>query len=401
MRQAATKSGRWPTTGLLALTLGGGALALAGATLALGLARLDTDDPPVLSAESGRSEREAAASDARSLLLREPLSARAYSRLGQLSAIDGDYGHGDLLMQAAARRSLRDAPSQVWIFARALGRGDQIAAAQAFDVLMRRRPDLFDAVAPAAIAALDQGPDFRSAMAERLALEPVWRRRFLAAYVQNAAAPQHAYDVLQRLRPTQAPPSDAEMRSYIDRLLSERAYVAAYVAWVQHHSVDGAADGGVSDGGFEEGPTLPPFGWTLRAGDGAAAQRGTAADGAGWVLQASAAGGLARRTLAEQMMVLAPGAYQLSGRAWTRAGDPESRFVWSVRCVGGAELASMPEGRSSPGRWRTFAVDLKIPTTGCEAQTLALQARPGASLALAEVDYDQLVVTRKRLDHEG
>lgn len=394
MGQAGT-SRRRPGAGLLVLTLGGGALALAGTTVALGLARLDAEEPPVLSAQSGESARAAAAADARNLLLREPLSARAYSRLGQISILNGDKDQADLLMQAAARRSLRDGPSQVWIFARALERGDHKAAAQAFDILMRRRPDLFDTLAPAAMAALDQSPDARAAMAERLALEPAWRRRLLAAYVQKAATAQHAYDVLQQLRRTPAPPSDAEMRSYIDRLLGERAYVAAYVAWAQHHSLQDAADDGVSDGGFEAEPALPPFGWTFKVADGAATQRGPAADGRGWVLQASAAGGLSRRTLAEQMMVLSPGVYQLSGRAWTRAGDPESRFVWSIRCVGGAERASMTEGRSSPGRWRTFAVDLEIPATGCDAQMLALQARPGASLAPVEVDYDQLAVARK------
>nr|WP_313633958.1 hypothetical protein [Brevundimonas naejangsanensis] len=379
----------------MALTLGVGALALAGTTVALGLARLNAEEPPVLSAQSGKGERTAAAADARSVLLREPLSARAYSRLGQISVLDGDTGEADLLMQAAARRSLRDGPSQVWIFARALERGDHKAAAQAFDILMRRRPDLFDALAPAAMAALDQNPNARTAMAERLALEPAWRGRFLGAYVQKAATAQHAYDVLQQLRRAPASPSDAEMRSYIDRLLAERAYVAAYVAWAQHHSLQDATDDGVSDGGFEEEPALPPFGWTFKVGDGAAAQRGPATNGAGWVLQASVAGGLSRRTLAQQMMVLSPGVYQLSGRAWTRAGDAESRFVWSIRCVGGAERASMTEGRSSPGRWRTFVVDFEIPATGCDAQTLALQARPGASLAPAEVDYDQLVVARK------
>jgi hypothetical protein len=39
-------------------------------------------------------------------------------------------------------------------------------------------------------------------------------------------------------------------------------------------------------------------------------------------------------------------------------------------------------------------VALEIPSD-CPAQVLSLETRPGAGLAQAEVDYDQLVVARK------
>lgn len=383
----------------LAAGLSAGMLALVSATTNFGLKRLQADDLPVLSFEGPEAVWDLDASKARALLLREPLAARAFSRLGQVSALKGEAAEADVLMEAAARRSLRDAPSQTWILVRALERGDDVAAVTAFDVLMRRRPDLFDILSPIIIHALDQRSAARAAMADRLALAPTWRTRFLAAYSRTAANPQNAHALLQALRASAVPPIDAEMRGYIDRLLRERAYVAAYVAWIQHQAPGGVepamADGGIAGGDFEAESGLPPFGWTFSAGDGAAAQRGQAADGAGWVLQARAAGGLSRRTLAEQMLVLAPGAYHLSGRAMVRTGDPEGRFVWSLRCVEGVELASIAEGDASPGRWSVFAADVRIPTAGCPAQKLMLQARPGVSLALTEVDYDQLVVVRK------
>src|SRR5690606_32837603 len=99
---------------------------------------------------------DAAAAEARRTLRTEPLSARAFSRLGQVAALKGDEAEADLMMAAAARRSLRDAPSQSWILARALERGDDRTAFAAFDVLMRRRSDLFAAFAPAVFGELER-----------------------------------------------------------------------------------------------------------------------------------------------------------------------------------------------------------------------------------------------------
>jgi hypothetical protein len=398
MQASAPFRGRNPRTTRLAFGLCAAGAVLAWAVLSQGLDRVRPSGPPSLSIEQPEAAWDTAAAEARRLLLKEPLSARAFSRLGQVSALKGDVAHADLMMEAAARRSLRDAPSQSWIFARALERGDEPAAMAAFDVLMRRRPDLFDAMVPAVLDLLERQPDARAALAARLALSPAWRPRFMTAYSRQAGNPQEVHAVLQALRETSAPPSDAEMKIYMQRLLKEKSYVAAYVAWAQHQAGGRAdrlaADGGVNDGDFEDEPGLPPFGWTFRSGDGAAAQRGFSAEGSGGVLRASAVGGLARRTLAEQMLVLAPGTYQMTGRAWVRSGDPEGRFVWTLRCVGGAELASFEERGASRTGWKDFSVELQIPG-GCPAQMLSLQARPGTSLAPTEVDYDRLAVTRK------
>ena len=375
-----------------------GVVALGGSVLSEGLARLRPRDRPALTADQSPPVWDAAAAEARRTLRTEPLSARAFSRLGQVAALKGDEAGADLMMAAAARRSLRDAPSQSWILARAFERGDDRAAFAAFDVLMRRRSDLFAAFAPAVFGELERRPQAVPALASRLALSPAWRPQFVTTYSRNAENPQNAYALLQALRAAEAPPTDAELQVYIDRLVKARSYVAAYVAWVQHQAAGDeatrSADGGVHDGGFEGPPAVAPFGWTLRSGDGAAARRGLAADGSGGVLQASAVGGLSRRVVAEQMLVLAPGAYALTGRVWVRSGEPEGRFIWTVRCAGGAELASRPEADAGRERWTPFAVALEIPSD-CPAQVLSLEARPGASLAQAEVDYDQLAVARK------
>lgn len=339
-----------------------------------------------------------AAAQARRALEYDPLSARGFSLLGRAALARGDAARADVMMAAASRRSLRDAPSQAWIFARALERGDFPAAMAAYDVLMRRRPDLAERFSPPVHAAADGLVEARGALAARLALAPSWRSSFMAAYSRDSAQPAAVHALLSSLRTTAAPPTDPEIRAYIDRLVRDRAYVAAYVAWAEHQpeAAGSGAGAGVSDGGFErDGLRLAPFGWTLTTGDGASAQRAALPGGDGFGLQAAVSGGLARRTIAEQMMVLPRGEHRLGGRARLESGDPDGRLVWTVRCEGDVRvlLAEVEAPDGALGAWASLDAAVVVPE-GCPAQRLRLEARPGTSLAPASVLFDDIHVSR-------
>ena len=408
--KTSTRRGGRQSALLLSAVVGAG-LALSGAVAAFGVSRLQTAPAASLAGwpwraaphlDRGEAALEAkneaaAAAHARQALEYAPLSAKAVSLLGRTAIVQGDTARADGLMAAASRRSLRDAPSQTWIFARALERGDFPAALSAYDVLMRRRPDLAEPLSPPVFAAADGLDEARAALAARLALAPGWRSSFMAAYGRASARPAAVHALLSSLRATDAPPTDAEMRAYLDRLLRDRAYVAAYVAWAEHQpDAASGAGGGVSDGGFEiDGPRLAPFGWTLGIGDGASAQRVPSPDSEGFGLQAAVSGGLARRRIAEQMMILPRGGYRLSGRAWNESGDPDGRLVWTVQCEGGAGrlLASVEAPNGPVGRWTPFEAAVVVPQD-CPAQRLRLEARPGSSLAPVFVVFDDIDITR-------
>lgn len=412
-RHLSTRGGGRLSARLLPALIIGGGLALGAAAGAFGLSRLQTEPETALAfwpwraaphlklgeAALASQDEAGARAQAEQALEQAPLSARAYSLAGQAALVRGDAARADALMAAAARRSLRDAPSQTWIFARALERGDFPAALSAYDVLMRRRPDLAERLSPPVFAAADALEEARAALAARLALAPSWRSSFLAAYSRASTRPAAVHALLAALRTTGAPPSDAEMRAYIDRLLRDRAYVAAYVAWAGHHPEAAAAAGaGVADGGFEqEGVLLAPFGWTLTTGDGGSAQRLPLPDGPGFGLQATVSGGLARRTIAEQMLVLPRGEYRLIGRAWLEGGDPDGRLVWTVRCEGGDArlLATLAAPAGAAGAWTRFETAVEVPGD-CAAQRLRLEARPGVSLAQASMILDDIDLVRSR-----
>ena len=385
---------------------------MSGAVAAFGLARLQAEPEAALAlwpwragshlrlAETALAANDdaGAAAQARRALEQDPLSARGFSLLGRAALVRGDAAGADVMMAAASRRSLRDAPSQAWIFARALQRGDFPEAMTAYDVLMRRRPDLAERFSPPVYAAADGLIEARKALAARLALAPSWRSSFMAAYSRDSAQPPSVHALLSSLRTTAAPPTDPEMQAYIDRLVRDRAYVAAYVAWAEHQpeAARNGAGAGVSDGNFERDDfRLAPFDWTLTTGDGASAQRVALPDGDGFGLQAAVSGGLARRKIAEQMMVLARGEHRLGGRARRESGDPDGRLVWTVRCEGEARalLAEIEAPDGALGAWASFDAAVVVPE-GCTAQRLRLEARPGTSLAPASVLFDDIHVSR-------
>lgn len=390
-----------------AVLIVGAAVGLGVITAAFGLGRLWAQDDPnralrawpwqaeahlnlaadALGSAAGHASASLAEAHARSALEYAPLSVRAVSILGQAAVSKGELQHADALMQTAARRSLRDAPSQTWLFARALDRRDYPAAMRSLDVLLRRRPELNETLFPVLFPLLDAAPGARAALAERLALTPPWRSMLLTSYARSASQPAFAYHLYQFLRDGPAPPTDQEAGAYIDRLVRDRAYVAALVAWQQQRPKTAA--GLLIDGGFEAEDRLPPFGWQLLAADGGAAEIIRSPSGEGRALQATALGGLQRQRLAEQLLVLAPGSYRLQGRVWREANTPEDALVWTMRCENGPAIeATQTLRRSGEG---TFLFFISFETAqACPAQRLALETRPGASLSPTTAVYDDL-----------
>lgn len=383
--------------------------ALGAVTAAFGLGRIWADDRPrpaltvwpwqaeahlglaanTLADEGGARDPSLAQAQARQALRHDPLSARAFSVLGQAALLEGDGERADALMSAAARRSLRDAPSQTWLFARALDHGDYAGAMRSLDTLLRRRPELGETLSPVLFPVLDAAPAARAALADRLVLAPAWRSGMLARYSRTAASPAFVYDLHRALRESEAPPTDAEVSAYLDRLIRDRAYVAALVAWQQQRPQ--ATTGLLIDGGFEAADSLPPFGWRLLAADGGAADIIRSPEGEGRALQATVLGGLKRQRVAEQLLVLTPGSYRLQGRLWRDGGGPDAPVVWTLRCENGPVIESVASSPAPQGEPTVFSLAFETPQN-CPAQRLALETRPGASLSALTVIYDDLKI---------
>jgi len=89
--------------------------------------------------------------------------------------------------------------------------------------------------------------------------------------------------------------------------------------------------------------------------------------------------------LTEQLLVLPPGDYRLTGRV---ASDGLSgQLSWRLECVGpGGVLMQLSQGAN--GRdWQAFSSTFSVPKTGCPGQWFRLTSVPGDGFDAASVWY--------------
>jgi len=340
----------------------------------------------------------AASDSAKRALAASPLEARSLRLLGLVANLEGDEGRAARLMTTAGERSLRDPPTQLWLFASRLGSGDVAGALANADHLLRTEPQLANLLLPT-LAALAGEPAMRADVIALLEREPPWRRWFLTELARGDR-PAVTFAVLSGLGSGPSPPSEGELAPYLERLVGDGRYELAHLTWI--HFVPEAAEAGldyVTSGGFERPLAAAPFDWGIARTTGASTaivatgdpDRGMAAR----VVFANAR--VAYRNLV-QLMVLPPGSYRLS--ALTRANDlvNERGLAWRVRCAEGDKqlIAETPLVRGTTG-WRRIEATFNVPSGGCRGQWLSLELAVRVAVeqqARGEVWFDDVTITR-------
>lgn len=357
----------------------------AGDDAALAL-RFDPEQPDALARLAGErlsdgEPAEAAALTRRAIQAR-PLNPSAFRALGLAASDQGEQRRAHLMMAAAVDLSRRDPAATAWMFRKALDERDHTHAFRYADALLRRSPQAADRLFGPMIGALDD-PAAVAALTERLSYAPPWRGSFLAELTgQGSETAIRA--VLGRLQASRRPLTDTEMAWVLRRYLvnHDRGEVRAF--WAELLTpADRARLSNVYDGGFETGTGVQPFGWQVTR-EASASARFTEVGGAnGKALHAEHFGARKARMLT-QLLVLAPGAWRLSGRAMAEGGGEPGALAWTVSCGTGGELAAVRPAQ--PGGWRAFDTAFTVPT-GCHTQVLALEVRPhGGGAATAWFD---------------
>lgn len=344
----------------------------------------------------GADPRQLAAArvEARAALLRSPLEAGAMRALGSAAAREGRLDDADRFMAAASRRTLRHTRTQLWHVYRGLQLGDAARIALAADTVLRRRPAESDGLFPILLHLVQSEPATGGPVAERLALGPPWRSGFIDWAAEDGPTPLIAYRLLSGLRATDRPPTDREMAAYLRRLIKDDQHQAAYVAWAQHLPRDRRRRFDlVYDGGFDRAPGIAPFDWTTGSDPALMVEIGAPLGGGQALFVETMGGGAA--TAVEQMLVLPPGRYRLTGRSLTETGIEPERLVMQVACIRDARTRGVLLGATSPGAesldWRPIAVDFTVPPQ-CPAQRLAVLSRPGDTVQPLAVWFDDLAV---------
>lgn len=312
-----------------------------------------------------------AAAFARRALVASPLELRALRVLGIIADRTGDEAAAERLMTLAAGRSLRDPVAHVWLLERRVAERDWARALFHADVLMRKPMVGYDATPTMVAAAFDT--QARPLLVERMKPRPRWRTTVLRQVAR--ASPPAAFELLMDLKEAGSPPADEEAAAVVARMVADGAVMNAFVAWTQllpGSAVEGLGD--IYDAGFEGRPGAAPFNWALATRGQAGAEIGPGPNGEGRALYVRF-GANKTAALAQQLLLLPPGRYELTTRTWMEQPRRGEELRWVLTCHQGPRLAELP----SPDEalvWREASTPLVIPAQGCAVQRLALNAHP-------------------------
>lgn len=339
---------------------------------------------------------------ARRALLADPLELTAYRTLGLAAAARGRIEAADELMTIAGRRAKRDRPTQLWLLQRRAAQGRYPEAVIHADGLLRAWPIEMRPQVTRLLSAMAVDPAAGRAIAGVLATDPPWRSRFLIDLSRGDSDLAAPFTVFSALQDSGHPPRNIELAAYVDRLVREGLYQAAFVTWAQLLPPEGVKGrGDVYDGGFDGLPGPAPFNWQLPRLKGASVDLGPAPDGAasssgGGALRLSFGGGAAPVVLARQLLVLPPGRYRLLGQARTERFDSALGLTWTLRCAEGAKGPAGETGaiNQSPG-WTPIAAEFEVRPGACSAQWLTLEQAAHRPVATrGQIWFDDLRILR-------
>jgi hypothetical protein len=325
-------------------------------------------------------ERTALRAREREHLRRNPLDVRAIFNLAVLAELDGDTKTRDRFISEGARRSRRDAGTQLAALQLAANGGDFGRAAEILDGLLRARPELNQQVLPfaSALAAREDGLD---AIARLVAKGPPWRLPLLAFLAASDPSGGQAYQYLSGLAKRGVAPLDSELRAVLGPMIKNEDYAKAYFVWLDMLTpAELQKAGPVFDGGFELKSKGLFFDWTLGKAKNVKVEvklrDGSATDK---VLSVSLLDSRERFTGASQYLRLSPGPYELSAEAMTNGVQTSGGLTWRVSCIEKPALLGQSSVLRRDQPWEPFALSFAVPGNSCETQLLQLgPASPAA-----------------------
>ena len=223
------------------------------------------------------------------------------------------------------------------------------------------------------LARLAQTPETRGPLEKALRKNPAYRDRLLAHLADNNADP----DLILRLsRNIPAPAGASGPAPWQGRLVSsmaERGQIQrAYDLWRTFYAPKAPAKKlGIYDGSFQGLPGSGPFSWAFPASPAGMAERTPSR-----TLQVDYYG-RDNAELANQLLMLPPGAHRLSVRVEGDAEGEGSKLSWRIEChPSKAQLGDLVLRKLTYAP-RVVSLDFKVPSSGCSAQWLRLIGTAG------------------------
>jgi len=333
-------------------------------------------------------------------LVANPVDSSALFLLGQIVEWEGDNERAHRLIEAAARRSFRETGAVYKMLLRSIEGRDYADAIDRADAIMRTAPEHTRRIVPLLARVMEDG-EARRLVQQRLTQNPPWRTAFLETLPRSVTDPRRPLEVLLALKSSSAPPTEAELKSYLSWLIRHKAYELAYYTWLQFLSPDDLKSTGfLYNGRFERPLSGLPFDWVIENGRGVSIYL-TSADNPelGRSLVVEFGQGRVEFGTVSQMVLLSPGTYRFTGQL---KGELAGRrgLVWRVSCAEDtrAVLGTSEMMMGMAPTWRTFGFTFEVPRDRpCRAQkiSLGLDARSASEqLVSGMVQYADFKIER-------
>ena len=305
-------------------------------------------------AAEGGNPDDATLEQFRSLAKRAPLAPEPFLVQAALAERAGDLRRASLLLNEARLRDPRSKPA-VFLLADVAMRQNRVVDALAnIAILARLVPGGSMQLIPS-LAQFARTPGAEQQLSAILRDNPKLKRPLLISLAND---PANAALVIS-LAGDDAKSTDVESISWkarvVSGLVAQGDYGRAYSIWRNFAGLQGNDAPLLYNGEFKRTPAPPPFDWRYEAGSGGLAEPDS---GRLHVLYY----GRENFTLAQQLLLLRPGTYEL--RSPVNGADAAQALSWVVTCAkSGTELLDSPIG----GGILKFSVP-----DNCEAQSLKL-----------------------------
>jgi hypothetical protein len=276
---------------------------------------------------------------------------------------------------------------------------DYAAAVRYADAMMRTNPQLAQYVVPV-LAGFAADKEAFALVESALQSDPPWRQQFFLLLPSSVADARTPLKFLLALRHDPVPLKTADIKNYIDLLVSHGYFGLAYYTWLQFLTPEELLHAGLLfNGGFDAEPSGMPFDWVIKQGSGVTIDTVSRPDKAGGrALMIDFKFGRVDYHSITQLVMLPPGSYQFSGEFKGELVGPRG-MKWRIACANSnaniVAESSMINGVTKS--WTPIGFGFTIPDKDCNAQyvRLDLDARMASEeLVSGSVFFDNLRIVR-------
>lgn len=307
---------------------------------------------------------------ARGALAAESLAVSALTALALDAQIGGDTGRARRLFVHSDILSRRELGTRLWLIEDAVARGDVPRALRQYDIALRTEKSAPELLFPIMAQAIEDDA-IATGLLRTLTKRPAWAESFIRYLGGANANPVSNARLLRRLAAAGVPVAEVAQVGAINNLI-----VSDFLeeGWDYYKSVRLNVDRRVSrDSEFNAKLSVASvLDWTpVMSEPGISAT----IDGGLFDFAAPATVG---GVVLQQIQLLPPGRYAISGISANINQTSDARPYWQLVCFDGRDLGKV-DLPASPDVKTNFAGTFVVPS-GCRAQTLRLVVRPSTAV---------------------